>query len=360
MRWHFAVGAPHIRLDPTERCGVTMPLVPRMSHPIDPLFQQKLDQLRPRMKRSIKVPSSSRWRVDLTVQPTVVVAMDAPTLGRNLQSDAAAAPCFALCLAWWFEHFRLFGDSPVCARVELPTAWAPTTVHENRSAFLLRELAHLLPGRFACAPTPGFSWPEKAMLNAALADREAIASPQSRGEHAIEVAFTRQPDVPAQFAAIDAVEAFRRQLPLGLFDGAVSRDTHWSPGGASQVDLWSPSCDGRTVHLFELKKDRNSKVGIIPEALWYARLLHRVRTRDFGGRDVQGGGPEMDTIRRAERIMMWLLVQDSHPLVLLGGESPLAWLRDAMTNSGVSIGVLFYEYDPTTGRVTLHPHRRWT
>lgn len=38
------------------------------------------------------------------------------------------------------------------------------------------------------------------------------------------------------------------------------------------------------VHLFELKIDDNVKLGILPEALWYARLVHRSRIGDFGGR----------------------------------------------------------------------------
>ncbi len=330
-----------------------------MSDPIDPLFQQKLEALRARMKRRVAVPSKVAWRVDVTGQPTVIAAMDASALGRNLQDDAAAAPCFALCLAWWFEHFHLFDDQPVRALVELPRAWVPATEHERRSAFVLHELAHLLPGRFACTPASKMSWPTVPILNAAIADRETSARPENGGEHAIEVAFTRQADLPAQFAAVDAIDGFWRQLPLGLFDGTVSSATRWSPGGASQVDLWARSRDGRTVHLFELKKAGKPKVGILPQALWYARLLHRVRTRDLGGRDVQGGGPEMDMVRRADRIVMWLLVQDIHPLLLLGDASPLAWLRDAMVGSGVSIGVLFYDYDTATGRVELHPGRRW-
>jgi hypothetical protein len=330
------------------------------THPVPPAFQQKLDALRERMKvRRIDVPSAAQWRIDLAGQPTVVAAMDAPALELNLQHDAAAAPCFALCLAWWFERHRLLGDGPVRARVELPEGWAPAGEHGRRSAFLLHELAHLLPERFTLAPAPKLSWPAAPMLNAAIADRDSSARPEKGGEHAIEVAFTRQTDVPAQFAPIDAVEPLRRQLPLGLFDGAVSRATRWSPGGASQVDLWTRSRDGRTIHLFELKKDDNRKVGIIPEALWYARLLHRVRTRDLDGRDVAGGGPAMDEVRRAERIRMWLLVPDIHPLVLHGGDSPLAWLRGAQSGIGVSMGVLFYGYDPTTGRVELHPDRRW-
>ena len=324
------------------------------------LFVEKLSALRARMNRPrLAVPSSVGWTIDTTGQPTVVASMDAVALGRNLQHDAAAAPFFALCLAWWFEHFGLFGDQPVRARVEVPDGWAPGRGHPFRSAFVLHELALLLPERFTCTPSPQISWPGAPILNAAIADREAGARPQNGGEHAIEVAFTRQSHLPAQFAAIDAIEGFRRQLPLGLCDRTVSRDSRWSPGGASQIDLWAPSVDGRAIHLFELKDAGNCKVGILAEAFWYARLLHRVRTRSLNGCAVLGGGPDAERVRRADRIAMWLLVQDLHPLVLAEGHSPLAWLRDAMAGSGVSLGVLFYEVDPATGRITLQPSRAW-
>lgn len=329
-----------------------------MRHPLDPRFAQALDALRAQMKRPIDVPSTAAWSIDLGARPTVVVAMDAAALGRNLQEDAAAAPFFALCLAWWFERYRLFGDGPVRARVEVINGAVPDTRHGRRSAVVLHELARLLPARFACSPAPHTDWPRSLTLNAAIADRDAVARPEVGGEHAIEVAFTRQEDAAAQFAPIDGIEGFRRQLPVGLFtDDVVSEATRWSPAGKSQVDLWALARDGRTVHLFELKGGTNNKLGILPEAFWYARLLHAVRTGTFGDAVIKGGGAAMDGVRRAERVAMWLLVQKAHPLVRVGKDSPLAWLRDAMKPDDVTIGVLPYAWDDT--RVRLLPDQRW-
>lgn len=321
------------------------------------LFVQSLRLLRAHMGRAVAVPSSARWRIELDPHPVVVAEVRPEDLGRNLQDDAAAAPFFALCLAWWFERAGLFPGREVRARVEVVGGEVPDTPHGRRSSFVLHELARLLPGRFACAPVVRMRWPASPALNAAIADRDAVARPERGGEHAIEVAFTRQGDLAAQFAPIDAIDGFRRQLPVGLFDGAVSAATRWGPGAKSQIDLWATARDGRTVHVFELKDAGNCKVGILPEALWYARLLHAVRTGDLGGRAVAGGGEAMDAVRRARRVAMWLLVQDAHPLVRVGDDSPLAWLRSAMAGDGVTVGVLPYEVDG--GRVRLRPERRW-
>lgn len=56
-------------------------------------------------------------------------------------------------------------------------------------------------------------------------------------------------------------------------------------------------------------------------------------------REVIGGGPATDEVRRAGRIRTWLVVPDIHPLMPHAGESPRAWPRGAR-NDGVTVGVL--------------------
>ncbi len=240
------------------------------------LFESSLKALRLRMGRAIAVPSCAAWSIERSPVPTVVARLSASEFDRNLQEDRAAVPFFALCLAWWFEHFALFGAEAVKARVELDAA-LPETAHGHRAAFVLHELSRLVPARFTLSPALDVRWPERPVLNEGKADRDESARPERGGEHAIEVAFTRQKDLPAQFAAIDAIEAVRRQLPVGVFDGEVRRATRWSPSGKSQIDLWAPSTDGSTIHLFELKDRGNNGLGIFPESFWYRDPLQQLR-----------------------------------------------------------------------------------
>lgn len=146
-------------------------------------------------------------------------------------------------------------------------------------------------------------------MNRESGERVGAENVEPGSERAFECAFTTLPELVEQFAAIERIEGFRRQLPVGVFDGAISNSSRWSPGGASQIDLWAVASDGLTIHLFELKKPDNIKLGILPEAFWYARLLHRIRERNFGGLPVSGGGPHMETVRNAKRIKMWLLAR---------------------------------------------------
>lgn len=320
-------------------------------------FEAVLDRLGRRLGRRIRVPSSARWRVEAGPSAVVVATMPAADLVLNLQSDAAAVPSFAVCLAWWFEHFELLGAAKVRARVEL-VGELPAGEHVKRSLFLLHEFALLLGDRFTCAPVFEVPWPQQPLVNEGSAARETSApSEVAEGEHALECAFTTQPHVVDEFAKIDAVDGFRRQLPVGIFDGAIGKATRWSPGGKSQIDLWALAIDTRTVHLFELKIADNVKLGILPEALWYARLLHRVRTADFGGRAVRGGGQAIDAVRNADRIAMWLLTPKLHPLLEHQRRSPLEWFRAGLAGSGLDLGILPFEIED--GRIRLRTDLRW-
>ena len=120
---------------------------------------------------------------------------------------------------------------------------------------------------------------------------------------------------------------------------------HRTPGRNSQVDLWGTSDRGDTLHLFELKtaKNRdNRKVGIIPEALYYARLLHYVRSGlpDGGQISWMRSADGLEAARAAKRIIVWLAAPEYHPLVRRNGESPLEWINNGIQSQGMEFRVL--------------------
>ncbi len=65
------------------------------------------------------------------------------------------------------------------------------------------------------------------------------------------------------------------QLPVGLFDGKVSKSTSFTPRGASQVDLWQVV--DKALRVFELKCKDNKKVGIISELMFYANTMYYLK-----------------------------------------------------------------------------------
>lgn len=65
------------------------------------------------------------------------------------------------------------------------------------------------------------------------------------------------------------------QLPVGLFvSGVVSKANTLTPRGASQIDLWQ--LYDNTMHVYELKVDRNERIGIISELMFYVCTIQHI------------------------------------------------------------------------------------
>jgi hypothetical protein len=158
------------------------------------------------------------------------------------------------------------------------------------------------------------------------------------------------PALRADFSArVTPIDHFRRQLPLGVFAGTVATANAVFPHGAAQVDLWAVSPDRRVLHLFELKARDNAKVGILPEALAYARLLHHVRVGRIGGE-----GEGLAAARAASRIVMWLTAPDYHPFVRFGDDSPIRWINAGMVADAVELRFLPFDL-ADDGAITWRP-----
>jgi hypothetical protein len=185
-----------------------------------------------------------------------------------------------------------------------------------------------------------WKWPLDPILNVARGERSNLAA-NPNPEHVLETFLCRDDAAREGLcAAIGRIGPVLRQLPVGLFDSEVSRGSRWTPGGKSQVDLWTTSEDGSTFHLFELKANGNVRLGIVPEAFYYLRLLHHVRVGLGNGGKIAGMSPALDAIRAAQRLRVWMVAPALHPLVLARGESPLAWLNEGMKDDGAEMGIL--------------------
>ena len=190
------------------------------------------------------------------------------------------------------------------------------------------------------------------MLNEASGARSNTASRNKKAssEHHLEVALSNDPRHWQAFGEhVEPIERLRRQLPVGLFEGSVAAKNAWLPRGSSQVDLWTTSTDGKTLHLFELKAARNVAVGIVPEALCYAWLLRHVACGLVDGRTLRGGGDALAAVRRASKVVMWLSAPRYHPLVWSeddASHSPLAWINDGLSAFGIELRVLPLALEP--------------
>ena len=66
-------------------------------------------------------------------------------------------------------------------------------------------------------------------------------------------------------------DIMNHQFPVGIFHGKVSRETHYTTGGKSAIDIWAirENC----LMIFELKKPDNKPLGIISELMFYTNIM---------------------------------------------------------------------------------------
>jgi hypothetical protein len=314
-------------------------------------FEEVLEKVRGHLKnRRLRVPTTGMaWSVTDTDHDTGLhLTISAAVLGRNFQHDSAAAPSFLICFAYWLEQvYSSVGDERrVKCRVEI-TGDSPignALLHFRRSLFLLAQYQTALPARFDVNRLHRWEWPPATlMLNEAGSRAETESTREGGLEHRYEKALCND-DLWSGFPT--SVERVRRQFPVGLFNGPVGLGNEWVPAGKSQVDLWATSPDRKTLHLFELKAHGNEPLGILPEAVYYARLLHYARTRLSDGRQIEFSGDGANALRAAARIEMSMIAPSVHPLLLHDGHSPLEWLNEGMRADGVEFRIALFKGVP--------------
>ncbi len=232
-------------------------------------------------KAFVCVPTEAEWgfKGSADGDSLITVKLTTAQLAHNMQEDIASSPIFALCLAYW--HQKATGCYTRCCITvsgEAPTSGLPL-LHWRRSLFILHELHAILGERFVCVlpeKCEKWTWPQRPEMNNEKPDRETRASSGGGKEYDLELTIMNSPSFLESMKKIrPGFEKFYRQFPIGLFKGPPCKDSHWTPGGNSQVDLWGHTRDKQILHLFELKTHENKKVGIISEALYYARRALR-------------------------------------------------------------------------------------
>lgn len=296
------------------------------------------------LRRPVRLPSVGTWSLEHERgTPVLRLELAADALGHNLQTNRAAAPFFLLCFAYWYAHLA---DTETRLRVDVHGAPPTKTLqlrHYRRAWLALEALEAALGDQLVVTGAPAERWPATTVLNAPHIERSTHAERTTGAEHQVEVLLTRDAHLADQFSELFApISRFRRQLPLGLFDGEVSGKKHWTPGGGAQADLWSTSPDGRVFHLFELKVRGNTMVGVLPELLTYLWILDRVRVGWPDGRSVRGGGPGAQAARSASSIAGWIVAPNLHPLLRSDGRTPIEWVARGLAGR-IDLGIALFD-----------------
>lgn len=174
-------------------------------------------------------------------------------LKSNMQEDAAAFEGWAVALKYHLpeeiEKVVIDWDTPGAFTRQEQLSY-------NRFLYRLVRFTETYPWASSAKPTEAL--PFRLVCNSP--DCEAAPAP-SQEEAKLECQVVEEKR--------NNVEAIGRQLPVGLFEEAVSESTRFTTDGA--LDIWAVNKD--ELSIYELKTASNHSIGIISELMFYAHVV---------------------------------------------------------------------------------------
>ena len=210
-------------------------------------------------------------KMDVSVMDdTLHIIIDADGVLQNMQNDASAFEGWVFCIKSFFPNITnviIDWEEPVLSLEE--KVQANQRKHFNRFLYPWATVAESkketieMFGRKISQLT----------LNFPLQDSK---DKSEKGDNDRAMKYEAMLET-AVYQYLSTLGNANHQLPMGLFDGTVSKATAITPGGASQADLWRIDHDAFCV--YELKdciNSDNTHVGIITELMFYANVLYRL------------------------------------------------------------------------------------
>ena len=169
----------------------------------------------------------------------------------------------------------------------------------------------------------------------------------SKGERYIEWLFVeKQPNILCERLNCDNIF---NQFPVGIFKQKVSKNTAIFTGKSSAIDLLGIEKGKDILHLIELKKDKNSSIGIISEFLFYAFILHNI----FIDKNIKYEEDKTNIFEFEElcnmnikKITGHLLAEKFHRLI---DDKTIALLNEGLKKINIEIDMITYLYDKDNG-----------
>ena len=217
--------------------------------------------------RNIKLPSGIHFKEQGGI---VRLELSASGVTGNMQYDAGAFEAWCLALHRWCR-FR------VDLTWELPPegTTAAQLCHYERFLYRVARFKALFSEWFVIEPSlekeisKARALAQTCYLNVEDDKRDTTEKLGDNPERRMELMLLRSARFAEHYGLSDGTRDIH--FPVGLFEGAKSRDTRIFPGGAANIDLVCLS--GETFWLFELKAKQNYSVGVFTELFFYASVI---------------------------------------------------------------------------------------
>lgn len=219
-------------------------------------------------------------------------------------------------------------------------------IHNESKELLCRSKIHFVNNK------SNKDKPSIYVLNTPSKERSNELSNQKVGsdmtsEHDLEVLFiTKYKDGLLKKAKLSKLY---RQLPIGVFEGKVSKGNAIFTGQHSAIDIWGISDDKKTLSIFELKKPENRAVGIVSELIFYSMVVKDILSERFIINPVDNNNSKIrdiialkEALQHTKYIKAYFLVKDMHPLIKM---DVIELLNDANIKNNISFDIISYDKD---------------
>lgn len=274
-----------------------------------------LQSIKKAFNTETKIPNNLRLPRDIEFVingNNVEMLLTAAAVGKNMQEDKASFEGWALVLKRWgkFDKVTLSWDRP---QFEPDSSNA---AHYQRFLFRVKHfsvdfkewfsvspkcLPYLTDHRIDDVTDYYLSPPYNERDNNKMQGTESILEHKfSLGEWKDALKLASNADV------------LNRQLPVGVFNKPVSNKTRILPKNKSAIDIWGVS-NKNDLLIFELKAERNNKIGIITELYFYCCVMQRIRKGQFKYEKYHVAN--LDRIAKTNKIIGYFFAPALHPLI---------------------------------------------
>ena len=273
-----------------------------------------LQRIKGAFNSGTSIPNNLRLPRDIEfiiIGNNVEMQLLADSAGKNMQEDCAAFEGWALVLKRWakYESVSLSWDRKNYVKTDARYG------HYQRFLFRAKNFATDFSSWFSIEPrcTPNLTdllLKDKTIyyLNRPSKSR-GITKPRGKeGELEFEYSFGKW---AIDLKSVTNANFLDRQLPVGVFNDKVSIDTAIFSRGKSALDIWGTRGEEGLL-LFELKADKNNKIGIISELYLYCCIMKRAQNNLFRYEKIV---PPLERIIRTNKIEAYFFAPTLHPLI---------------------------------------------
>lgn len=269
----------------------------------------------------------------------------------NMQTDTAAFEAWVLALKYWIQDFHDY-------TVRL-TWHRPADIndgHYQRFLYRAYKFRELFPKWFCLVDQTFLSDSKLSYISGSRSKDSYVLNypggPASETAQNEEARLERILLDQAQFKDIFKFSKKGQQLPVGVFVNKITKLNAVFTHGHSDIDLWGQQ-QNNVLNIFELKKFKNNKIGIISELFFYTMLMDDLRAGRVGYLDgtIPQGRSIPYPIYPKAAICSWFLAPELHPLI---NQELIATINSALANRNIEFKHMRFNYTKaTTGEITI-------